>query len=53
MTPAEIAHRLGRESEIVGAVSGSKKPIRRGSLCKIISYAISSGSSFLAARVSF
>jgi len=33
--------------EIVGAVSKSEKPIRKGSLCKILSCAISSHSSFL------
>src|SRR5215475_6120171 len=37
--------------EIVGAVSKSEKPIRKGILCKILSCAISSRPSFLTARV--
>jgi len=40
-----------RESEIVGAVSGSTKPIQKGSLCKTLSYAISSRSSYLTGSV--
>src|SRR5260221_2855727 len=39
-----------RESEIVGADSVSEKPIRKGSLCKILRQAISSRSSFLTTR---
>src|SRR5882762_7044166 len=39
--------------EIVGAVSKSEKPIRKGSLCKILSCAISSHSSFLTTRPTF